>query len=433
MSNEGFGGEIGGANPLPEIMKARDNELRIIERRTRAECLKALYEEYGTRYEVQNEKTVLKGGFLGFGQREMCRIGYIVRPPEVTPKQSFEESRRQILERNGADSRTYKQAVIIDEKLEDVKKLIEEKLANLQLVAQSGDGRHPSVQKVESLLSQNEFSLSFINSITGRLRSELSAEKLDDFDFVQQTVFDWIGQSIYIRERTPMKAPHVIILVGPTGVGKTTTIAKLAGRFILEAKNANRPRPNVRMITIDNTRIGAEDQLRKLASIMDVPLDNAQSAADVKKIFDSYKSELDVLFIDTPGYSPNDFASIGKMREILGIPGMNKDVYLAITASVKASDLVSITKVYEQFDYDSVIITKWDETSAVGNVLSVLSEKRKPIAYIADGQKVPREIKRATRLECLKYLNGFTVSREHMEEMFGGVAGGDEAVRDALY
>ena len=126
----------------------------------------------------------------------------------------------------------------------------------------------------------------------------------------------------------------------------------------------------------------------------------------------------------TPSASPNDFANIGKMREILGIPGMNKDVYLAITASVKASDLVAITKVYEQFDYESVIITKWDETSAVGNVLSVLAEKRKPIAYIADGQKVPREIKRASVLECLKYLNGFSVDREHMENLFGNAEQG---------
>ncbi len=420
MYKDGTMGEVSDTNPLSDIIKARDNEARVIERRTKEECVKALYEKYKTHYEILSDKVVLKGGFLGLGQKEFYQVRYIVRPPEVTPKQSFEDSRKAILERNGADSKTYRQAVIIDEKIEDVKRLLEEKLSNLQIPV---EGKHPSIVKIENLLTQNEFSLSFINSITRRLRSELSAESLDDYESVQKTVFGWIGDSIQIRNIRPMRPPHVVILVGPTGVGKTTTIAKLAGQLIVEAQNKGQPLPNVRMITIDNTRVGAEDQLRKLAKIMDIPLDNAKSAAEVKQIFDDYKKSLDVLFIDTPGFSPNDFANIGKMREILGIPGMNKDVYLAITASVKASDLVSIIKVYEQFDYESVIITKWDETSAVGNVLSVLAEKQKSIAYITNGQRVPREIKRASKVECLRKLNGFSVDKEHFEEMFDEESG----------
>ena len=151
---------------------------------------------------------------------------------------------------------------------------------------------------------------------------------------------------------------------------------------------------------------------------MDVAVDKAESAADVKQIFDTYRNSLDVLFIDTPGYSPNDFESIGKMRGILEIPGMNKDVYLTITASVKARDLVSIIQVYEQFKYDSVIITKCDETTAFGNVLSVLSEKHKPIAYITDGQQVPKKIERASVVKFLTNLNDFQIDRNHIEEVF---------------
>jgi flagellar biosynthesis protein FlhF len=243
-------------------------------------------------------------------------------------------------------------------------------------------------------------------------------DELDNFDAVQRTVVDWIGKSISIYPETIHKAPHVIILVGPTGVGKTTTIAKLAGTLLKNASQKKQPKPSIRMITIDHTRVGAEEQLRRFGVLMDVAVDKAESAADVKQIFDTYKDSLDVLFIDTPGYSPNDFENIGKMCGILGIPGMNKDVYLTITASVKARDLVSIIQVYEQFNYDSVIITKCDETSAFGNVLSVLSEKHKPIAYITDGQQVPKKIERASVVRFLTNLNDFKIDRNHIEEVF---------------
>lgn len=407
------------SNPLATMMSNSDSEPKKLTGRDEEDCRRMLFNMFGSRYQIIGSRTILKGGFLGLGQKEYCEVRYIVKPLPMSSSESFEQTRRQLIEKitgGQGNSISVSQLANIDKKLEELQNSIDSKLSNISVGAASSE--HPSIQKIENLLVQNEFSLSYINAIKNRLKTDLSVDELDNFDAVQRTVVDWIGKSISIYPETIHKAPHVIILVGPTGVGKTTTIAKLAGTLLKNASQKKQPKPSIRMITIDHTRVGAEEQLRRFGVLMDVAVDKAESAADVKQIFDTYKDSLDVLFIDTPGYSPNDFENIGKMCGILGIPGMNKDVYLTITASVKARDLVSIIQVYEQFNYDSVIITKCDETSAFGNVLSVLSEKHKPIAYITDGQQVPKKIERASVVRFLTNLNDFKIDRNHIEEVF---------------
>ena len=123
--------------------------------------------------------------------------------------------------------------------------------------------------------------------------------------------------------------------------------------------------------------------------------------------------------IDTSGYSPNDYENIGKMRTVLDVPGLQAEVYLAITASTKAKDLETILRNYEPFNFKSVIITKLDETSTYGNVLSVLSEKNKAISWVTDGQYVLHYIKRAHPIRFLRYLEGFHSDMAHLESKFG--------------
>ena len=172
------------------------------------------------------------------------------------------------------------------------------------------------------------------------------------------------------------------------------------------------------MITIDHMRVGAEEQLRRFGEIMNIAVDKASTTDDVYKIFEDNKDALDALIIDTSGYSPNDYENIGKMRALLDVPGLHPDVYLTVTASTKARDLVSIIQNYEPFNFGSVIVTKCDESSAYGNILSVLSEKHKAIAYITDGQKVPRNIERASTVYFLTRLHDFKIDRIHIEDTF---------------
>lgn len=419
---------VSGGSPYEFQQTSDSNTERTLVGKNIDDCRAKLYNMYGSHYRITGQKQILKGGILGWMQKELLEVRFITEPePSFSPaspavsNDSFQQKRDDLLGKivgNGTgDITTTIQISKLDKKLEDTQKKLDEKM-NQILKATNADSKPASIVEIENLLRENEFTFEYINGITTRLRSELTMEQLDDFKFVQRTVIDWIGGSIKIAPNVPHKYPHVIILVGPTGVGKTTTIAKMAGTLIKVAKDKNEPRPVIKMITIDHTRVGAEEQLRRFGDIMMIDVQKAESASDVKTIFDSCKDNLDVLFIDTPGYSPNDHENIGKMTKILEVQGIHPDIYLAFSAATKAMDLTLILRNYESCNYSSVIITKWDETSAIGNVVSVLSKKGKMISYITDGQQVPKKLERATVVRFLTNLVDFEIDREHIDEKF---------------
>lgn len=428
MYNEGFGlsadknqrssASYPVANPVAPGYGRGEDEIQTIIGKDFEDCKQKLFKTYGHNYDIRGQRPVLKPGFFGFGQKELYEVRFTIgQKKPVSPQEAFQKNRDEILNKNGVSVTQTIQIATLDKKLEEYQKTLAKKLEEIATATNAGD-KPLSIQKIEDLLQENEFTFSYINKITTRLRSELSVEELDDFEFVQGKVVDWIGESIKIAPKVMHKYPHVIILVGPTGVGKTTTIAKIAGTMILEARNAEEVPPKIRMITIDHTRVGAEEQLRRYGDLLGTNVDKAESAEDVKKIYESYKNDIDILFIDTPGYSPNDSENIGKMRKMLEVKGIHPDVYLTFTASAKARDMNSIIQNYEPFNFSSVIITKWDETSAIGNVISVLAEKNKAVSYITDGQQVPRKIERATTQKFLLNLNDFSINREHIDEKF---------------
>lgn len=396
-----------------------DDEVQTITGKDFEDCKQKLFREYGHNFTIIGQRPQFKGGFLGFGQKQFMEVRYTIGAKKVSsPQESFQRSRDEILNRTtGNTVTTTIQIASLDKKLEEIKKTMEATMKNMAAATNSGD-KPLSIQKIEELLQENEFTFSYINKITTRLRSELSVEELDNFDFVQKKVVDWIGESITIAKKSTHPYPHVVIVVGPTGVGKTTTIAKFAVRLIKEAQAKDAPNPRIRMLTTDHTRVGAMEQIKRYGDVMKIEVDKAEKAEDVKKIFDTYRDNLEVLFIDTPGYSPKDFENLGKMRKMLEVQGIHPDVYLAATASSKARDLISIIQNYEVFNFSSVIITKWDETSAIGNVISVLSEKGKAVSYITDGQTVTKNIERASVVRFLINLHDFTIDRKHIDETF---------------
>ena len=390
------------------------------------DCKRKLYDLYGTDYTITGSHIVLKGGVLGFFQKKCVEVTYILNARHNMPQQTvstaedFQKSRDELLRTTTGENPTQTiQIAALNRSVEELKKTLTTKIDSLATVAAAqANEKHSNIQKIEELLSDNEFTFSYINEISNRIREEFSYADLDDYKAIERAVVDWIGQSIKIAPRPYRKLPHVIVLVGPTGVGKTTTVAKLAANIILDARKEEKPPARVRMVTIDRTRVGAEEQLRRFGEIMNIDVDKAETADDVKQIFETHKDSLDALIIDTSGYSPNDYENIGKMRNMLNVRGLDADVYLTITASTKAKDLISIIQNYEPFNFSSVIVTKCDETTAFGNVLSVLSEKHKAISYITDGQKVPRNIERATVANFLTRLDGFNIDRIHIEDTF---------------
>jgi len=278
---------------------------------------------------------------------------------------------------------------------------------------------HPSFVRAAELLKLNDFSEKYISGMLERLRKELPLDTLDDFDAVQDRMVHWIGESISIyRQQEKTRRGRIMVLIGPTGVGKTTTIAKLAAVFGFGIGNSSKQGIPVRMITIDAFRIGAKAQLESYGNIMQIPVSYIDNKADLKKEFALYSEDTALFLVDTIGKSPKDSAKLGEMKELLDGCGRGAEIHLVLSACTKASDIEDILRQFEPFNYRSVLLTKMDETSRIGNVISALAEKGKSVSYITDGQKVPNDIKKATVPRFLINLEEFKIDRDMIEKCF---------------
>lgn len=412
-------------------METRDsNNVLTVTERSRDECVAKIRQLHGNQYRVLNWKTVKKGGFLGLFSHDAVQATYVVDAGEWFPRygqterygqperkpvvhEDFETAKNKILQNTKPASNPQFQVI-----LEEVKNLRDE----IKSVRHDADKENEIVVKIRDILEENEFSPHYVRSIIDKIKKEYSAADLEDienYDEVQDAVVDWIGETIQTTVPELRTRPHVIALVGPTGVGKTTTVAKIAAAYACPSNSDLTKRPvNVRMITIDTFRIAARQQIETYGNIMEVPVDTVEKPGDLEEKITRMDTNTDVILIDTIGYSPKDYESIGRMKKLLEMRGTGSEVFLTVMASTKASDLREIMKQYEIFGYESVIITKLDETDCIGNLLSVLNEKNKSVAFITTGQKVPRDIEKATVVRLLMHLKGFRINRDHIEERF---------------
>lgn len=407
-----------------------DNEFtKEITGKSLQECKDKLWALYKTDYQIIDYKNDFEpAGIFKLRQRAIVRVKYILNRETYrntdnlnlsgglrnrkNEEEELEKNRQKLIEMN-KDLLT---GNIIKAEFEKMKAEMTNQFS--QLKNSTGD-KHETIKRIEEILSENEFSHSYIEMISEKIRNYFSLDQLDDFKLVQNYVVDWIGETINIAKRKVVRPPHVIIIVGPTGIGKTSTLIKLVGRTIIEAREKGVPRPKYCIITIDNIRAGSYEQIKKMVEAIDpdVPVKQASCSDDVKEIYEEYKEHVDYIFIDTAGCSPNDAAHIGLMKNILDVK-MNPDIYLGVTASTKASDLSNILRNYEPFGYESVIVTKNDESKQFGNIISVLWDKHKTISYITDGQFV-KNIRTADVVDILLNLSGFDIDRIRIENKFG--------------
>lgn len=364
--------------------------------------------KYGENARIMHHRTIRVGGFLGLFAREGVEVtGYLSSDPprkRTSSQKSLEEEKQKLLGLAKNDRS-------IDTVLEELRSI-----KGLVTTAGRDQADHPTVSEVRGILEDNDFSRGFIERMVMRLRSELSVEELEDVAAVRERVLTWIGQEIAVYPPMKTSKPHVFMLVGPTGVGKTTTIAKLAALYGLTGSDGKSR--SIRILTIDNYRIGARQQIETYGEIMGIPVAVVESADDMRKFLALY-ADADIIFVDTIGKSPQDFRKLGEMNELLATAGSSRHVHLAVSATTKSSDLKETFRQFEPFGYESVVVTKLDETSRAGGVISVLSEAGKPVSFVTDGQRVPQDIERATAKRFLLGLDGFGVPRSHIERTFG--------------
>jgi len=363
---------------------------------THREALEKIKVMYGQQARIMTHRRVKMGGFLGMFQKEGVEVtGFLSDQPIKKNNLNIEEEKKKILDNLKGDTK------VLETLLDEVK-IIKE---NVLSTSKQDATLHPALQKICTIMEKNEFTPRFIQEIIGKCKKEFSLDKLDTYDDVEMSVVSWIKEAIpvYTPPATDQK-PKVSILVGPTGVGKTTTIAKLAAIYGIGTAN-NKP-VSVRMLTADNYRIGAKKQLETYGDIMGIPVSGIETYQDFKKKLAIY-GDADLILVDTTGKSPRNHTGLAEMQEILDACGSQAEVHLTLSATTKESDMVEIMRQFEPFKYNSIILTKLDETVHVGNLISILSHERKALSFLTFGQGVPQDIEKATPEYIMKYLEGF--------------------------
>jgi len=250
-------------------------------------------------------------------------------------------------------------------------------------------------------LLQQEVTEELAEEVIQQVRSDLTPAEMNDEKEVRRAVFKAISQFVPIDDsaekqtRTADGRPLTIALIGPTGVGKTTTIAKLAANFKLREKK------KVGLITIDTYRIAAVDQLRTYASIIGVPLEVISQPQDMAKAL-AKCAHCDVVLIDTAGRSQRDDPKLEQLSAFIAAADPH-EVHLVLSSTCTQSALMDIVDRFNRLRVDRIIFTKLDEAVTFGVLLNVTRKVNKKLSYFTTGQEVPHQIEpgRSDRLAAL--------------------------------
>lgn len=180
----------------------------------------------------------------------------------------------------------------------------------------------------------------------------------------------------------------VVAFIGPTGVGKTTTIAKLAAIHAIKMKK------QVALITLDNDRIGSIDQLKIYAKIIGIPIEVASTGKEFKECLNRLKDK-DIILIDTAGMSKGNEYQFNELR-IFFDKICHIETHLLLSATTKESDLIDILARFKVFPISKLLFTKLDESNSYGNMFNQIIQSKIPISYFTNGQQVPEDIEIAT-------------------------------------
>lgn len=246
----------------------------------------------------------------------------------------------------------------------------------------------------------NEVDEHYANEIIGDAEKNRNPGATMDFILgaIYQKMILRFGKSQGIQPA--LNGPKVVFFIGPTGVGKTTTIAKVASSFSVNEKK------KIALLTTDTYRIAATDQLRTYAGILEVPFRVIYEPEELANAISDF-SFCDYIFVDSAGHSHRNEELLQKQKEYIDITGENeKQIFLVLSATTKYRDLKKIADNYREISEYELIFTKLDETGEYGNIYNMRCESGAPIAYVTCGQNVPDDIEAFNAQKTVRQLLG---------------------------
>jgi flagellar biosynthesis protein FlhF len=302
--------------------------------------------------------------------------------------------------------------------LQDIKGLLQNQLSSLAW--NDLNKRFPKKAK----LLRHLYDLGLSPSTARRLADGLSYD--GEFDEIWRSAIKSLAAKLPTMNDDIVQKGGVFALVGPTGVGKTTTIAKLAARFALSHGTKG-----IALITTDNYRVGAQEQLRTFGRILGAPVRVASDVQELKKTLKSlYDKQL--VLIDTAGMSQRDLR-LTEQFAMLNEGSSSIKTLLVVPAATQLQVLDEVVSSFSKAILEGCIITKIDESASIGGVLSTMIHHQLSIAYISDGQRVPEDLHRARAIDLVKRAVTLLKHKQHradedmLEMAFGEIAANDLA------
>ncbi len=324
-----------------------------------------------------------------------------------------QQSQINLLADDRADTNAPKQSEIIEKKLDSLHDMLRNQMVKEEetdkkedvkpAVRPENNANFKSLKLIYNKLLENEVSEKYANAIINDI--ENSMKKESNLDSILASVYQKIilkfGEPEAIEDDDRRK---IVFFIGPTGVGKTTTIAKLASDFKLTRSK------NVAMITADTYRIAAVEQLNTYASILDVPVNVIYSPSEIVESIEEL-SDYQMIFVDTAGRSHKNTEQRDEIIEMISNV-RNSDIdadiiiFLVMSVTTKYRDMVNICDAYKSLNSYRLLFTKLDETDSVGNILNIKLYTGAPISYTTCGQNVPDDIESVDVQKLAKSLLG---------------------------
>ncbi|WP_026689883.1 flagellar biosynthesis protein FlhF [Alteribacter aurantiacus] len=348
------------------------------------EALNRIKQELGPDAVILHSRTIEKGGFFGFLTKKQLEVIAAVDPEPTIHKEKKKQpavipSNR--VEKTNKDQRSIKHTIL--------------PLSPKGLPNHTGG----PLEKMNHLFYLEGLSEDLkgrvMGEVTKRWYKEDSPEFIDDVSWFKDAMEQVIPEQSFTG--TPNRKKF-ISLVGPTGVGKTTTLAKMASYTLLKEKKS------IGFITSDTYRIGAVEQLKTYARILNVPIEVVYTLDDFKKAQQTL-ADKDAVFIDTAGRNYQDGDFIDQLRHTIDL-SEDVETHLVLSLTSKYEDMKLIINQFKKLEPEFVIFTKWDETSSHGSIANVLSDFHLKPSYITTGQDVPDDIQLAKKNSIIDQMAG---------------------------
>lgn len=312
-----------------------------------------------------------------------------------------------VLKENKADTNG------IEERLNNLQNMIEHRFSEGEHISEeepllekkeqskAGAENFHFIKMLYKTLLDNDVSEKYANQVIDELENIMKAG--NSVDYILSNVY----QKLILKFGQPKpidlsgSKPKVVFVIGPTGVGKTTTIAKIASKYKVEQGK------KVAFLTADTYRIAAAEQLRTYANILNEPFTIIYSAEEMNQAITNVE-DYDLVLVDTAGFSHKSESQRQDIKELIDSVDetYDKSVYLVLSATTKYRDLLDIIDIYKEIADFKIIFTKLDETSTYGNLLNVKLYSNAELSYITNGQNVPDDIEIFDTQKIVKNLLG---------------------------